>query len=135
MAPLVLVGLSILLFVGFLLLTRYEVAHGMRLLATRRMAFDARATHLTFALTHIDFESFLREQVHILSARIAHDIAHLSLITVRVVERLLTRLVKHLRARHGIVAASTATPRAFVKTMSDFKQQLASTRPPLPELH
>jgi len=134
MVPLVLVGLPIALFAGLLLLTRYEAAHSARFFAARRSAFDLRLTHLQFALTHIDFESFVREQAHILGARIAHDIAHLALLIVRAVERILTRLVKQLRARHGIVAVNTATPRAFVKTMSDFKQHLATTRPPVPEV-
>jgi hypothetical protein len=125
---------AIALFAGFLLLTRYEERRGVRTLALTRTDIDARVERLTFILTHVDFESFTREQLRVLAVHVAHDIAHLSLLSVRAVERLLSRLVKHLRTRHGIETASSAAPRAFVKTMSEFKQTLASTRPPIPEI-
>jgi hypothetical protein len=134
MVPLVLLGIACAFFAGFLLVTRYEKQQGARLFAAQREVFDRRIHRLEFILTHVDFESFAREQAHILVAHMAHDIAHYSLLFVRELERPLSRLVKHLRSRHGIETASNAAPRAFVKTMSDFKRELSSARPPIPEI-
>jgi hypothetical protein len=125
---------SVVFFAGFLILTSYEARRGARFLAPQRTVFDTRVTRFNFILEHVDFESFAREQIRVLIAHVAHDVAHLSLISVRSVERLLTRLVRQLRTRHGIATASATAPRAFVKTMSDFKQHLITNRPPVPEI-
>lgn len=134
MGYLAFMALSIVLFASFLFLTRREAEKGARLFASSREALDVRVERLMFVLTHVDFESFVREQIRVIGAHVVHDVAHLSLIVVRSAEKLLSRVVKHLRARHGIETATSAAPRAFVKTMSEFKQHLSSTRPPIPEL-
>jgi hypothetical protein len=133
MGYLVFVSLALALFFGFLIITRIEVNRGKRFFAPLREAFDRFAGRMVFIATHVDFKSFVREEGRRLSAHLAHDIAHLSLVIVRSAERLLTRAVRHLRVSHGIAPASNAAPRAFVKTMKDFKEQLVSARPPYPE--
>jgi len=134
MVALGLIVVSVLLFVGFILLTWYEAGGGVRVFDAQRRSLDTTTERLTFILEHVDFESFTREQFRVLVAHVAHDLAHLSLVFVRALERPLTQLVKNLRTRHGIETASHAAPRAFVKTMSEFKQHLTSTRPPIPEI-
>lgn len=81
--------------------------------------------------------AFVREEVRRLAARISHDLAHLSLQAVRTTERLLTRLVRHLRSRHTIDTIDTVpreNVREFVKTLSDFKSQLKGTHPEVGEI-
>jgi len=126
-------GLSIVLVGGFFVLTTYEQRRGTRVFAEYRMRLDAFVTRVLFITTHVDFEAFLRETLRIVGARIVHDLAHIMLLLVRAAERLLTRLVRHLRARHEISPVA-ADPRPFVRAMSDFKQQLSSARPTFREL-
>src|SRR6185437_2255321 len=102
MVVLVALGLSIVLLVGFLYLTALEKRHEVRYIATRRDALDAWVTHTQFVFTHVDFEAFMRESLRMLLAQIVHDVAHLTLLTVRAAERLLTRVVKHLRTQHEL---------------------------------
>src|SRR3989338_9918767 len=103
--------ISLALLAGFLLLTRFETRRGTRFFSVYRAALDARTERAMFIFTHVDFESFVKEQSRLLFARVAHDIAHLSLLVVRAVERLLTRLVKHLRIRHGVTPVKGIAPR------------------------
>ena len=133
MFALVFLVLTIVLFSAFLFFARYEASRGQRFFADARGRLDASVLRTEFLLTHVDFESFLRDVIRTLAARITHDVAHLTLLLVRSVERLLTRLVRHLRTEHDI-NVSSETQRPFVKAMSDFKQQLASTRPTLQEI-
>ncbi len=125
---------SITVLGGFLLLTRLEAHRGVRLFERTRVWLDTEVRRLTFIITHVDFESFTREQVRTLLIHLAHDTVHVSLLSVRAVERLLSRMVKQLRIRHGIETVTATTPRAFVKTMSDFKRELSSSQPPVPEI-
>lgn len=126
------IALSLALFAGFLLLTRYEARRGARFFAASRDALDAKIERAAFIATHVNFESFLRDTLRALAAYAAHDLAHFTLLLVRFAERLLTRAVRHLRVNHQIVAP--AAPRPFVQAMSDFKRELASTRPSIPEV-
>ncbi len=128
MVSLVLIGLSILLFAGFLSLTRYEARQEIRVFRRHREALDLSVKRMSFIFEHVDFEAFLREVLRTLALRLTHDIAHLSLLTVRFAERMLTRAVKHLRTNNDLATAPALAPRPFVKAMSDFKQQLAATR-------
>lgn len=134
MGYLAFVCVALALFFGFLLVTRIEARRGNRFFAHLRNAFDRSMMRVAFISTHVDFKSFVREEGRRLGAHLAHDLAHVSLVVVRSVERLLTRAVRHLRVSHGIEPAANAAPRAFVKTMKDFKEQLVSTHPPYPEV-
>ena len=76
----------------------------------------------------------MRDEILHLASRIGHDIAHFSLLVVRAVERLLTRLVRRLRAQPEIDTAPRETAREFVKTLSDFKDNLKATHPEIHEI-
>jgi len=124
------VVLSFILFGGFLALTAYETKRGERFFAPRRRMIDGEAERFAYAVSHIDLAAFVRTGLRALIARLAHDIAHGSLIAVRSVEKLLTRAVRALRIHHASTAISaSANPSSdFVATMKDFKEELRSGR-------
>lgn len=134
MAHLAFVLAALALLAGFFALARYEARRGTRILAPTRERLDRTAARAEFILTHVDFVAFAREEARRAMHRVWHDLAHVSLRAVRAVERLLTRLVKHLRVAHGVTAAPRESARPFVQTLSDFKDQLKSARPDAPDI-
>ena len=129
MLYLLLIFVSIVLLAGFLLLTEYEKRRGARFLAEHRMRLDQTVERVEFILAHVNLAMFLRDEIRHLLSRLGHDIAHLSLLVVRAIERLLTRLVRRLRTDPEREVAPRETAREFVKTLSDFKQNLQATHP------
>ncbi len=125
---------SLALLGGFVALTDYETRRGARVFAQARARLDQNIERIEFVLGNIDLGAFLREEVRHMAARLSHDIAHLSLQTVRAVERVLTRLVRHLRSRRPADTASRENVREFVKTLSDFKGRLKATHPEVPDI-
>jgi hypothetical protein len=121
---------SVFLFAGFLWLTRFEAARGAKLFADKRATLDAEAERIETAILHIDLSHFLRMGVRALIARVAHDIAHATLLIVRFVERTLTRAVRSLRERRTLPSVTTdGSPSSdFVAAMKDFKEELRSGR-------
>ncbi|HWH06953.1 MAG TPA: hypothetical protein VNU47_00260 [Candidatus Paceibacterota bacterium] len=99
MAYIIAILLSLTLLGAFLALTHYETTHGIRFFGTLRGRFDKRVARITFIMSHVDWSAFLSHFTRSLAARIVHDIAHTSLIVVRILERVLTRIVKSLRTR------------------------------------
>ena len=137
MAYLVFILVSLALLGGFVALTHYETRRDTRFFAHKRDYLDQAVKHIEFVLAHIDLGAFVREEVRRLAARISHDLAHLSLQAVRTTERLLTRLVRHLRSRHTIDTVDTVpreNVREFVRTLSDFKGKLKATHPEVGEI-
>ncbi len=130
MAYLVFLLIALVLFVGFVVLTRQETRRGSRYFAAERMQFDADTERFITVFAHADFPTFVKSIVRALIARIAHDAAHGSLIVVRFLERLLTRAVRTLRIHHASVSVSTtASPSSdFVTAMKDLKQELRNGR-------
>lgn len=98
MAYIIAIVVSLILFFGFLLLVRIETGKGTRVLGGFRERLDVRATRLAFVIRHVDWAAFLNHIVRSVSARVAHDLAHATLVVVRVLERMLTRFVKYLRS-------------------------------------
>lgn len=129
MAYLVAVLVLLALLVGFVVLTRYEAKRGMRFFAPERDALDTSVGNVAFIIAHVDLAAFAKDEISRALNSIGHTIAHLSLQAVRSVERLLTRLVRHLRTRHESDAAPRESAREFVKTLSDFKDNLKATHP------
>ena len=125
---------SLALLAGFFALLSREAKRGMRMFANGRARIDEAVTRVTFVLSHVDFATFVRDLATSMMHRIAHDVAHFSLLAVRVVERLLTRLVRYLRIRHANEAVPNESAREFVKTLSDFKGQLETTRPKVSDI-
>ncbi|MCR4275989.1 MAG: hypothetical protein NUV90_01255 [Candidatus Parcubacteria bacterium] len=134
MGYLVFILIMFALLGGFFVLTNYEARRGVRVFAAHRVRLDHSIERVEFILQHVDFGSFLRTEVRHLIARASHDIAHLSLQAVRATERLLTRLVMHLRSKHAVDTAPLGNVREFVKTLSDFKGGLKATHPEVREI-
>ncbi len=114
---------------GFSLLTWYEARRGTRLFAPLRARIDRNVERAEFVFSHVDLSAFLREVVRTLAHRVAHDVAHVSLQVVRAAERLLTRLVRRFRMRQATTPAPRGNARAFIKTLSDFKNGLKTVQP------
>ena len=130
MTSLILILAAITLAVGFGVTVSYEMRTGVRFFNRYRTQLDTRIDRATFILTHIDFATLVREEGKHLIARISHDSVHLVLQLVRATERLLTRMVRTLRTRREMrKEAPRSTSRAFVKTLSEFKDDLAANRP------
>jgi hypothetical protein len=121
---------SLVLFGGFLALTAYESRRGARIAEHARASLDARVDRIAFIATHVDFPAYLRDLVRVLAARIAHDVIHAGLVTVRFLERVLTRAVRALRAEQAtlIEAERQRQTSDFVAQMRDFKDELRSAR-------
>lgn len=130
MSYLIFILITIALFAGFLALSIYEVQSGSKMFANGRARLDERVEHIEFVLTHVDFGSFFKEEMH----RLAHYIAHISLQAVRFIERLLTNLVRYLRTKHAVDVVPRENAREFVRTLSDFKGHLEETRPKVPDI-
>ena len=122
MAFLIAIAISFLLLSGFLVLVRYETGHGTRYFASARARLDSRVEKAVFVARHVDWSAVVAHAVRSASARIVHDVAHAILIIVRILERLLTRIVRYLRASRQ-QAALTSDKKRF-----DMKASLAQLR-------
>ncbi len=126
---LIAIGISSLALVGFLALTRFEAARGVRYAADRRAHLDRFVERMGFIIAHVDFAAWAKEETRMLGHRISHAVAHLSLQGIRMLERLLTRAVKHLRAKESLRdAAPRTTERPFIGTLAEFKTELSAAR-------
>ena|SRR3989344_2021362 len=124
------ISAALILLIGFIGLLVLEARRGARFFEVYRLRLDRLVAQGTFILEHVDLASFAREECVRLLRRTTHDLAHLGLTSIRAVERLLTRLVRRLRAAESqLVRPSQESTRAFVRTMAEFKGQLEATRP------
>ncbi|MGD0328347.1 MAG: hypothetical protein ABSB00_01385 [Minisyncoccia bacterium] len=135
MTYLIFILATLLLLAAFLLLSIYETQKGTRVFARGRVRLDENVERVKFVLAHVDFGLFLREETFRIARRIAHDIAHFSLRMVRAVERFLTHLVRYLRIQRASDITPRGNAREFVKTLSDFKDHLETTRPKIPDIY
>ena len=106
----------------------------MRFFAAKRTRLDENVERVGFIVEHVDLGAFVRDEVRHALNHAGHAIVHLSLQVVRSIERLLTRLVRRLRAQPEIDTAPRETAREFVKTLSDFKDNLKATHPEIHEI-
>ncbi|HEY4500711.1 MAG TPA: hypothetical protein VJI70_00355 [Candidatus Paceibacterota bacterium] len=134
MGHLIFIFVALVLLVGFFVLTSYEARRGSRFYAGHRERLDHTVERIEFIVANVNLGEFMRDEILHLASRIGHDIAHFSLLVVRAVERLLTRLVRRLRAQPEIDTAPRETAREFVKTLSDFKDNLKATHPEIHEI-
>lgn len=107
MIYLILIGLSLALFGGFLVLVSFERSRGLRVAGAVRNRLDKKVARAAFIAQHVDWGAFTKHLVGSAAERTAHDIAHSILRFVRTAERLLTRIVKRLRERRGIPVEDT----------------------------
>ncbi|MCX6786533.1 MAG: hypothetical protein NTU85_01785 [Candidatus Kaiserbacteria bacterium] len=134
MAYLIFILVSLALLIGFFILSDHEGRHGTRFFARERVRLDEQVERAEFILTNVNLGSFLRGEIRSVIQRITHDVAHLSLQAVRTVERLLTRIVRYLRTQRAIDTVPRENAREFVKTLSDFKDQLKESPPEIPDI-
>lgn len=134
MTYLIFILITLVLLAGFLVLTWHETERGTRVFAPLRARLDRNVERIEFILTHVDLGVFLRDEIHHFAHRVGHDSVHLSLQVVRAIERLLTRLVRYFRTRQADDVVPRESARVFVKTLSDFKMHLKTTRPDVPEI-
>ena len=134
MGYLIAVLIPLALLVGLFVLTEYEARRGTRFFAPHRARLDKNIERYEFIMTHVDFNSFLREEARRIMHAVAHAVAHLSLQAVRTAERFLTHVVRYLRARRAIDVTPRENAREFVKTLSDFKGHLEANRPEVPDV-
>lgn len=102
MLYIILIGVSLILFGGFIVLTAFERKRGLRVAGVYRNKLDAKVSRVMFIATHVDWGAFTRHLLGTVLERVLHDAAHFVLRLVRTTERLLTRTVKALRERRGI---------------------------------
>ncbi len=114
---------SLVLFFGFLLLTRAEEHRGVRVLEKRRAALDRETERVAAFMHRTDMAGALYDGVRALSARMVHDITHAALLIVRFIERLLTRAIRTLRERRAH-ALPTRGASPFLSAISGFKKEL-----------
>lgn len=105
-------------------MTAYEARSGARFFAPSRARLDEKVSHLEFILRSIDFGKLIRTEVYRVAVFLGHLIAGLSLQAIRAIERLLTRIVRHLHTHHRVDTVPRESAGAFVKTLSDFKGSL-----------
>lgn len=135
MAPLYFILTSLAVLLSFLALVWYENRRGMRFFAPLRGRLDQNVERAEFILEHVDFGAFVQAEVYRIANTVGHAGAHFSLQAVRATERVLTRLVRRLRTRNALEPVSAReNAREFVKTLSDFKDNLKSTHPDIDSL-
>lgn len=126
MTPLILVGATMGLLAGFLGLTQIEAKTGRRYGAWRTK-LDEFVDRMLYIYTHVDLAEFVRDEVRHHIGRTGQAGLHLALTVVRWVERTLTRLMRYFRAHPDVNVAPRETAREFVRTLSDFKEELRTT--------
>ncbi len=129
MGPLIAIIIALILLGSFYTLTWYETSKGFRVFAIARTRLDEVVERILFIWHHVDLAAFIREEIQYLGRQALHDLIHYSLKCVRVLERLLTRLIRYFRARQATLEAPREEAREFVKTLSDFKDSLNATHP------
>jgi len=135
MANLIFILVTLTLLIGFFALSEYETQRGTRMFARSRARLDENVERVEFIMTHVNFGSFLREEVLRITHRVVHSAVHFSLQAVRATERLLTNLVRYLRTKQSVDTVPHENAREFVKTLSDFKGHLEATRPDVPDVY
>ncbi len=130
MTYLIILLVSLALFIGFLVLTRFEKKRGLRVAGMLRNKLDARTSHAAFVVSHVDWSAFLKHLVVSVAERIAHDVVHATLLVVRTVERLLTRTVKYLREKRGAAPLpdTDEIQRPVTRTLAYLRQALRNAR-------
>ena len=126
--------ITLVLLASYLGTLVLEARRQSRFLETYRARLDQLALRTSFIARHVDFNSFAREEAVHLARQGVHLLARRVLLLVRSTERLLTRLVRHLRLHTDIARPEGASARSFVRTLSEFKGQLEASRPEMPEV-
>ena len=122
MIELILILVAITLFILWIALVRFEVRRGRRFFPRLRAALDGQVMQVTDHAARAEVGAVIATGTRKGLDRVLHDIAHLSLIAVRAVERVLTQTVRSLRTKRAENAAPQAP--SFASNMKDFKNEL-----------
>ena len=128
MLLLILIGIVLVLFGGFLLLTAYERTHA-RVCARMLARLDRLAGRALFIVKHVDWSGFVKHMTRSGTERVLHDLAHGVLVVVRFLERSLTRLVRVLRERRaGILTVHSdgVARKSIRETIRTFRKTLTA---------
>ncbi len=120
MLYLILILASIGLFAAFLGLTVLEARSGTRVLASQRTKLDKIIAQYTFIAKHVDWGAFVKSALQSAFERVIHDVAQVSLICVRFLERQLTGLIRTLRTRRPNMLAPKPSRTPMLVQMSRF---------------
>ena len=120
---------ALVLLASYATLLIIEARRGTRVFAPVRVRLDRAVEQAHFIAEHVDFASFFRAEAKRLALYLSHESAHLALQGVRAVERFLTHIVKRLRLHPEAPVPEGASTRHFVRTLSEFKGHLDTTRP------
>ncbi len=117
---------TLLLLLGFLVLSLVETMSGVRILGGLRRGLDKRVARMNFIATHIDWGGFFAYVTRSNAERVAHDIVHAVLLFVRAVERTLTRAIRSLRERvaENAPAGEPVEGSQLVATIVRFRKSL-----------
>jgi len=134
MVYIILIAASLILLGGFLMLAAFEQGRGLRVAGEWRNRFDKKVARASFVVRHVDWGAFVKHLVGTVFERVLHDTAHAVLRIVRTTERLLTRTVKGLRERRGIIAPEKEKENVFqvglVRVRTALKNARAASRKP-----
>ncbi len=97
MVFLILLILLILLLIGFLFLTAREAKTGHRLFGGWRTSLDTKMRGVEATLTHTPPSRVIVQVARTLVRNLLHEVAHVALVAIRVIERALTRLVHRVQ--------------------------------------
>jgi len=128
MAALIAILVALVLFFAFLALTALERARGKRFFERARSALDVRATRIAQKLATADPFDYVVRATRTLFGHIFHDIAHVLLALVRMLERTLTGVVyrlRHLRKNHERLKTNSE----YVKNITAHKESLRAETP------
>ena len=122
-------------YLGVLVLEARRVG---RYFEVYRLRLDRVAEQTRLIVTHVDLAGFVRDETLRAVRYLVHQGAHMALQVVRAAERLLTRLVRHLRLHPEAPHPGGESNRSFVRALSEFKGQLEAGkipgRPEMPEV-
>jgi hypothetical protein len=130
MGPLIFLLSTLALFAAFCALLSFERARGARVLAGLRGRLDTEVVRAAYLAEHVDWGGYTREKLRAGSLWLGHELARLALALVRAVERALARTLRQIRAQTASAPpASAQAARPFVQALSDFKEELKTSRP------
>ena len=125
---------TLTLLAAYVAILMVEAYRGVRFAPAYRERLDDIVLQGQFIVAHVDFSSFFKSESKRITLYLVHESAHLALQAVRSVERFLTTIVKRLRLHPEAPLPEGLSERHFVRTLSEFKGQLETTRPEMSEV-
>lgn len=128
MSYLIAIGASFLALGFFLVLVAIEGKTEKRILRRLRHVLDVKIERTAYIIRHVDWGAFFAHTSKSLAERVAHDVVHGVLQSVRYTERALTRLIKILRER--VALRTTPIERTEGITLRERVAKFRTTRKP-----